>query len=146
MDYTDQESAVEEVAPGEEAEAKPAPADVLLAFSRAENLATLLDKETLAKIGQECRKGYDYDLASRSEWDKQTMAAMELALQVTEDKTWPWPKAANVKYPLTIQAAIQSFGATSSTGIPASFSRAITPAVSERTSTTIGCRRSAYAR
>lgn len=89
-------------------EAAPVPpALLLLALSQSENIAAQLDKETLSKIGQECRKGYDHDKASRSEWEKQTKTAMDLALQVAEEKSWPWPKAANVKYPLITTAAIQ---------------------------------------
>jgi chaperonin GroES len=32
---------------------------------------------------------------------------MDLAMQVAQEKSWPWPKAANVKYPLITTAAIQ---------------------------------------
>lgn len=71
------------------------------------NIADKLDKEILATIGSEVTRGYDLDKSSRSDWEKATKIAMDLAMQVSQEKTWPWPKAANVKYPLITTAAIQ---------------------------------------
>lgn len=92
---------------GLEDEQKPHPVEILRQFAAASNIAELLDKETLNKIGGEVVRGYDLDKASRSDWEKQTKTAMELAMQVATEKSWPWPKAANVKYPLITTAAIQ---------------------------------------
>ena len=71
------------------------------------NIAEDLDEDTLIKIGDEVVKGYDTDLASRVEWDKECDQWTELALQVAEKKTFPWPNASNVKYPLVSVAAMQ---------------------------------------
>lgn len=88
-------------------EAKPNPVDQLLGYIDQPNIAPSLTKGQLNKIGAEVVRGYDADKQSRSEWEKQTKTAMDLALQVTEEKSFPWPKAANVKYPLITTAAIQ---------------------------------------
>jgi chaperonin GroES len=97
---------------GEEVEGQAAPetqhpTDLLLSFIDKPNLVDMLDAETVNKIGQEVVRGYDLDKTSRAEWEKQTDAAMDLAMQVAKEKSWPWPKAANVKYPLITTAAIQ---------------------------------------
>lgn len=83
------------------------PADILKGFVTSTNIAAELDKETLNKIGEEVVRGYDIDKASRDGWEKQMQIAMDLAMQVTEEKSFPWPKAANVKYPVITTAAIQ---------------------------------------
>jgi chaperonin GroES len=64
-------------------------------------------KELLAKIGEEVARGYEEDEQSRVEWMKNNKEWMELALLIRKNKTFPWPKAANVKYPLIATAAMQ---------------------------------------
>ena len=76
------------------------------------NLAKKLSKSDkgkaqLADIGQEIHKGYMADEDSRKEWMKKNEEWMKLALLVRENKTFPWPKASNVKYPLLATAAMQ---------------------------------------
>jgi chaperonin GroES len=83
------------------------PAEILRSFIDVPNLVSMLDAERVKKIGQEVVRGYEIDKASRSEWEKQTQVAMDLAMQVAQEKSFPWPKAANVKYPLITTAAIQ---------------------------------------
>ena len=46
-------------------------------------------------------------MESRSAWEKRTEDAMKLALQVAEAKSFPWPGASNVKFPLITIAALQ---------------------------------------
>jgi chaperonin GroES len=94
---------------GEQAQAAPekSPAELLRSFIGQANIVPLLDKDTVNKIGGEVTRGYDIDKASRADWEKQTKTAMDLAMQVASEKSWPWPKAANVKYPLITTAAIQ---------------------------------------
>jgi chaperonin GroES len=87
--------------------AESSPIDALLSYVDHINIAQLLDKETLNKIGDEVVRGYDLDKQSRAGWERQTESAMDLAMQVAEEKSWPWPKAANVKYPLITTASIQ---------------------------------------
>jgi chaperonin GroES len=73
----------------------------------APNVATLLDADDVKTIGVLCQDGYNEDKASRVEWEERSATAMKLALQVKEAKTFPWPEAANVKFPLVTVAAIQ---------------------------------------
>jgi chaperonin GroES len=107
----------DEMTEGESAPAKN-PVEVLLSYLGEPdpqtgvripppNLVPLMDAEMVKAIGQEVVRGYDIDKASRADWEKQTKTAMDLAMQVTSEKSWPWPKAANVKYPLITTAAIQ---------------------------------------
>lgn len=83
------------------------PAEILHSFIGVTNIVPMLDKDVVSKIGMEVTRGYEIDKASRADWEKQTKTAMDLAMQIAEEKTWPWPKAANVKYPLITTAAIQ---------------------------------------
>ena len=71
------------------------------------NLAEDLDKELLQKIGSDAVSGYDTDLDSRKDWETDLKNWNELALQVSTQKTYPWPNAANIKYPLLATAAMQ---------------------------------------
>ncbi|OHE79019.1 MAG: hypothetical protein A3F67_10935 [Verrucomicrobia bacterium RIFCSPHIGHO2_12_FULL_41_10] len=71
------------------------------------NLAEDLDEALLIKIGKEITEGFEEDLDSRQEWVEKTEEWMKLATQVKEEKNFPWPKAANVKFPLLTTAAMQ---------------------------------------
>ncbi len=71
------------------------------------NLAKDMDESDLNKIGERCMRGYDLDLESRSEWEKTTEEGLKIARQIRERKTYPWPNASSVKYPLIATAAIQ---------------------------------------
>jgi chaperonin GroES len=46
-------------------------------------------------------------MQSRADWAKRQANANKLALQVMEQKTDPWPNAANIKFPLVTVAAMQ---------------------------------------
>lgn len=83
------------------------PAEFLLSILNQANIVSLIDSEMVKSIGMEVTMGYDIDKSSRADWEKQTKTAMDLALQVATEKSWPWPKAANIKYPLITTAAIQ---------------------------------------
>ena len=73
----------------------------------ATNIADLLDKEEVIRIGQAALEGYTMDKASRAEWEQRMANANKLALQVREDKNFPWVGASNVKFPLVTVAAMQ---------------------------------------
>src|SRR5688572_23558521 len=72
-----------------------------------DNLAEHLSDEELEYIGQQVVTWYDTDKNSRSEWEDKYKDALELALQVTQQKDYPWPNAANVKFPLLTVASLQ---------------------------------------
>lgn len=71
------------------------------------NLAELLDETTLASIGLQTSASYVLDESSREAWRTKMAEAIKLALQVVEAKTFPWPNASNVKFPLLTIAALQ---------------------------------------
>ena len=71
------------------------------------NIAEHLSGDDLKAIGDWCVEGYQRDKRSRSKWETRMQAAMDLALQVTKTKTFPWPGAANVAFPLVTIAALQ---------------------------------------
>lgn len=73
----------------------------------SKNIATLLTEDELSYIGREVVEDYLEDLDSRSEWEEKMSTALELAMQVQDDKTFPWPGASNVKFPLITIAALQ---------------------------------------
>lgn len=71
------------------------------------NLAEGKTDEELSKIGEHCRMGFELDLDSRSDWEADLDEWIALAKQIREPKSYPWPKASNVKYPLLSTAAMQ---------------------------------------
>ena len=72
-----------------------------------DNIADSLTEEELESIGTNVIDSYNDDVQSRIEWEKRYEEAMKLAAQVTEEKSYPWVGAANVKYPLLTEAALQ---------------------------------------
>jgi chaperonin GroES len=91
---------------GNEGEAQSADIN-LRQLVESKNIAETIDEQKLTQIGSDCAKGFEYDLSTRSEWENNLKDWTKLALQVREEKSWPWPKAANVKYPLLSTAAMQ---------------------------------------
>ena len=76
-------------------------------LDRIINYAELLDDETLDQIGNELKTQVERDIESRSEWLQKIEQWTELTTQVMEEKTFPWPGASNIKYPLLATAAVQ---------------------------------------
>jgi len=71
------------------------------------NYAEHLEEDQLKGIAQEAKRGFEDDLQSRSHWDEEMEEWTKLAKQVREMKTYPWPRASNIKYPLLSTAAMQ---------------------------------------
>jgi len=71
------------------------------------NIAESLDDAQLTKIGKEASAGFELDHDSRKDWEKNIDEWTKLAKQTVEPKTYPWPKASNIKYPLLSTAAMQ---------------------------------------
>lgn len=71
------------------------------------NIARRLDEETRSRIAESVIERYNVDEDSRSEWKDINSAWLKLAQQLIEHRNFPWPDAANVKYPLLTVAAIQ---------------------------------------
>ena len=81
--------------------------DKLLKYIKSVNIAEDLDDELLGKIGMAVVRDFDIDWNSCAEWREQNRRALDLAKQTKEAKNFPWPGAANVKYPLVTVGAIQ---------------------------------------
>jgi len=71
------------------------------------NLAKELSEELLTEIGDRVVKDFDIDTQSRKDWMNRMDDWIKLSTQVMEKKTFPWAKAANIKYPLVTTAAMQ---------------------------------------
>lgn len=71
------------------------------------NLIDDFDEDQLVELAEQCRNGYLNDKKSRTEWEDDLDTWIKLAKQIREEKTYPWPGASNVKYPLLATAAMQ---------------------------------------
>lgn len=71
------------------------------------NLADSLDETVLDRIGADLLEQIEIDIDSRREWMENNKEWIRLASQVRESKTFPWPGASNIKFPLLTIAAMQ---------------------------------------
>ena len=71
------------------------------------NIADNLEEDVLKKMGTDCFAGYEQDLKSRAHWETEIENWTKLAIQVRENKSYPWPNASNIKFPLLSTAAMQ---------------------------------------
>ena len=71
------------------------------------NISELLDDEKLDEIGAMLLTDVQQDIVSRAEWLENVEKFVTLCTQVMEDKSFPWPNASNIKYPLLSVAAVQ---------------------------------------
>ena len=79
----------------------------LAAMLESVNIAESLDEQQLRKIGTDAFKGYELDHDSRKDWERNIDDWTKLSKQTLEPKTYPWPRASNIKYPLLSTAAMQ---------------------------------------
>lgn len=77
------------------------------ALLESTNIALHLDDDKLSQIGMACKRGFDIDCETRTEWERNVDEWTKLAIQTKEQKTYPWPKASNIKYPILSTAAMQ---------------------------------------
>jgi chaperonin GroES len=71
------------------------------------NLAEQFDDVLLKSVGSTLREQIEIDEMSRKEWMDTNKNWLRLASQVREDKSFPWPGASNVKFPLLTVASMQ---------------------------------------
>ncbi len=81
-------------------------ASKLVEFATSNNIAELLSDEQLDAIAEKVKQEADIDKMSMSEWMDRNNKAMEIAMQIQKAKTFPWPGASNVMYPLITNGAI----------------------------------------
>lgn len=73
----------------------------------AQNLVPLLSEHDVNRIGYEALSEYETDKGTLGDYHERIERAMDIAMQKPKPKTWPWPGASNVMFPLLTQAAIQ---------------------------------------
>lgn len=71
------------------------------------NLCENLDDDDAKLIGETIRQNYENDKQSRYEWESRYADAEKLVMQLAEEKSFPWPGASNVRFPLLTIAALQ---------------------------------------
>lgn len=71
------------------------------------NIAENLDEDLLNKIGDKVVREFEVDQDSRTEWLQKIEEWIKLATQVSSTKSYPWPNASNVKFPILSTAAMQ---------------------------------------
>lgn len=73
----------------------------------SDNIGKLLSAEDRLRIAAAVQDEFKMDSAAREPWEKKMKTALDLALQVSQDKSFPWVGSANVKFPLITIAALQ---------------------------------------
>lgn len=73
----------------------------------SKNIAEKLKDTKLKEISEQVLQGYRKDIESRKHWVDSVDTWTELAMQIAKEKTFPWPGASNVKYPLISTASMQ---------------------------------------
>lgn len=71
------------------------------------NLCHRLTEDDLKKLGIWVRDNYERDYHSADAWRRRNSNALNLAMQVQEEKSFPWPDCSNIKFPLVTIAAMQ---------------------------------------
>ena len=73
----------------------------------SKNIAEKMDEDDLKELAAQVSDGFEADLTSRKEWEGNLKDWTNLALQIREQKVWPWVGASNVKYPILSTASMQ---------------------------------------
>lgn len=81
--------------------------EFLFNISGEVNIVSEFSEDQRADLIERVLNGYDTDVQSRKAWYDSAVDGFELVNQITEEKTYPWVGAANVKYPLITVAATQ---------------------------------------
>lgn len=78
---------------------------------KAGNVVKLLSKEDLDTISKQVINDYDKDMLSCEGKISHMKDVLDMAKMISKEKTYPWPGASNVIYPLIANAGIE-YGAT----------------------------------
>jgi chaperonin GroES len=74
---------------------------------KSPNVALMLSEDERKAFGDWVVNGYVRDMSTRKEWEERNAKAIRLALQIKEEKSFPWTNASNVKFPLVTIGALQ---------------------------------------
>ena len=77
------------------------------AITNSPNLCDILTESDLRQVGNFVYDNYKADVQSRQKWIVRSEAALDLAMQIQKDKSFPWPGCSNVAFPLVTIAALQ---------------------------------------
>ena len=93
----------------EQTEDTPAmPPEAFVAMvTQSQNLVADLDEGKRAEIAAQVIEDHKTDRESMADWLKAMQAGLDLAQLVAKEKSYPWPNAANVVFPLIAEAALQ---------------------------------------
>lgn len=75
--------------------------------TQAQNLARDMTDLELTRVARQVLEDFDLDKDSMSDWLDQMKRGIDLAKLVKAEKTYPFKRASNVKYPLVTSAALQ---------------------------------------
>lgn len=95
------------------AEMMPKPGDAhrarLARWVAMPNIAedTEIDEDDLNRLAFRVKGDFDIDDRSRDEWKTKYRKWLDFAMQIAEEKNYPWPQASNIIYPLLTTAAVQ---------------------------------------
>lgn len=78
----------------------------ILSVLGAQNITEFFDDSELAEIGHKCIREYEIDESNFSDRKTKIEDLYKLALQVAEQKNYPFPNASNIKYPILTKAAL----------------------------------------
>jgi chaperonin GroES len=92
---------------GDETEVEAPDEQSVQGQTRLVNIAEHLDDDQVDQIGTTLLTEVRTDIDSRKDWLDRVENWIELATQVTKEKSHPWPGASNIKYPLLQTAAVQ---------------------------------------
>jgi len=76
-------------------------------ITNSQNLVPLMAEDEAAGLGREVVELFEMDRMSRDGWETKMERAGKIALQVMEQKVFPWVGASNVKFPLLTIACLQ---------------------------------------
>lgn len=76
-------------------------------LATGENVSDLLDASLLDGFKKCGLDGFRADKASRKQWEETGRHGLKLISGKAEAKTWPWPNASNVRFPLLQDALVQ---------------------------------------
>jgi chaperonin GroES len=71
------------------------------------NIADEIEDGERQRLADQAKREYELDEETRADWKQRYGEWMAFALQVVEPKTYPWPNASNVCFPLITVAALQ---------------------------------------
>ena len=79
----------------------------LKAWIESPNIAEEIPEDVGDRIAITVLREFDLDENSRADWKEKYDKWLKFAMQVADEKTYPWPQASNVIYPLITSASIQ---------------------------------------